>query len=226
MTYDEVLSELEARADPDSLAGMARFGITPARALGVRLPALRRLARRIGTDRALAAHLWEEGVRETQILASMVDDPAQVTEDQMESWAAEFSYWEICDQVCMNLFARTPLAWAKALEWSARPQEFVKRAGFVLMACLAVSDKKAADGAFEPFFPLIERQSDDDRTNVRKAVNWALRQIGKRNPSLWRQAVAVARRLASGGDRTSRWIGRDALKELTSEAVRERLQIE
>lgn len=226
MTYDQVLSELKAVADPDSLAGMARFGITPARALGVRLPALRRLARRIGTDRAFAARLWEEGVRETQILASMVDDPAQVTEDQMESWAAELSYWEICDQVCMNLFARAPLAWTKAEEWSARPEEFVKRAGFVLIACLAVSDKGAADSAFERFFPLIEGHSDDDRAYVRKAVNWALRQIGKRNPKLWRQAVTVARRLASGDNRTARWIGRDALKELTSAAVRERLQIE
>ncbi|MGI6208000.1 MAG: DNA alkylation repair protein [Anaerolineae bacterium] len=225
MTLDEVVCELQRLADPTSLAGMARFGITPQKALGVRVPDLRRLARRIGTDRDLARQLWDAALRETQILASMVDDPAQVTEDQMEAWAASFTYWEICDQVCMNLFAYTPFAWAKAEEWSGREEEFVKRAGFVLMARLAVSDKSAHDRSFESFLPLIERESGDPRPMVRKAVNWALRQIGKRSPALWHQAMPVAARLADSSVPSARWVGRDALRELDSEEVRKRLQI-
>jgi 3-methyladenine DNA glycosylase AlkD len=203
---------------------MARFGINPDRALGVRIPDLRRLAREIGTDHRLALSLWRTRVHEARILASMIDDPTAVTEGQMESWAGDFDSWDLCDQCCGNLFDKTPLAHRKALEWASRDDEFVKRAGFATMAWSVVHDKKAADATFLAFLPVIEREADDDRNFVRKAVNWALRQIGKRNQRLNRAAVGVARRLAKRNDsRAARWIGTDALRELTSEGVRSRL---
>lgn len=197
---------------------MARFGINPDRALGVRIPDLRTLAREIGTDHSLALRLWRTGVHEARILAGMIDDPARVTERQMESWARSFDSWDICDQVCMNLFDKTPLAWSKAAEWAGRDEEFVKRAGFALMACLAVHDKGAGDGAFRRFLPSIEREAGDDRNFVKKAVNWALRQIGKRNGRLRRDALRAARRLAENESRAARWVGRDALRELGGRA--------
>jgi 3-methyladenine DNA glycosylase AlkD len=211
-------------ARPGGREGMARFAINPDRALGVRIPDLRRFAREIGTDHRLALSLWRTRIHEARILASMIDDPAAVTEGQMESWAGDFDSWDLCDQCCGNLFDKTPLAHRKALEWAARDQEFVKRAGFATMAWSAVHDKKAADATFLEFLPIIEREADDDRNFVKKAVNWALRQIGKRNRPLNRAAVSVARRLAKrNNSRASRWIGTDALRELTSEAVRSRL---
>ena len=224
MTYEQVLEQLQSLADPQAVAGMARFGITPAQTYGASLPQLRSLARRIGRDHDLALHLWEADVRETRILATIVADPKLVTEDLMEQWAKDFDYWEICDQCCMNLFERIELAYAKALEWSARNEEFVKRAGFVLMARLAVSDKKAADSRFEAFFPPILREAGDERNYVKKAVNWALRQIGKRNLALCSQAIAVAEQMRSMDSPSARWIATDALRELTSEAVQARLR--
>jgi 3-methyladenine DNA glycosylase AlkD len=146
-----------------------------------------------------------------------------VTEVQMERWAGAFDSWDLCDQVCANLFDRTPFAHAKALAWSERSEEFVKRAGFALMAALAVHDRRADDDAFRAFLPAIEREATDGRNFVRKAVNWALRQIGKRNRRLHREAVRVARRLAASEDRAARWVGRDAVRELESERTRPRL---
>jgi 3-methyladenine DNA glycosylase AlkD len=203
---------------------MARFGINPDRALGVRIPDLRRLAKEIGTDHRLALALWRTKVHEARILASMLDDPAAVTEDQMDSWASDFDSWDLCDQCCGNLFDRTPLAYRKAVEWAGRDEEFVKRAGFALMAWAAVHDKTADDRIFLEFLPVIEREAGDDRNFVKKAVNWSLRQIGKRNRRLHRSAVAVATRLGKRDDsRTARWIGTDALRELASEGVRGRV---
>ncbi len=223
MTYDEVLSHLRAHADPEWAAGMRHFGIQTRSALGVSVPALRKLARQARLDHALAQQLWASGIHEARVLAAMVDDPRQVTEEQMERWAADFDSWDVCDACCSDLFDKTPFAYRKAEEWSARPEEFVKRAGFALMACLAVHDKQAEDGAFLAFLPLIAREANDGRNFVKKAVNWALRQIGKRNNALNRAAIACAQEVRAQGSPPARWIAADALRELTGEAVQRRL---
>ena len=185
MGPDEVLAKLHASADAASVAGMARFGIDPEKALGIRVPVLRKLAREIGRDHELALELWDKGLRETRILASIIADPTRITPGLMDTWATQFRDWELCDQCCTNLFRHTPYGHTKAVEWSAREEEFVKRAGFSLMATLAVGDKKASDDVFEAYLPLIEREAVDGRNGVKKAVNWALRQIGKRDLSAW-----------------------------------------
>ena len=221
-----IVSRLEGMADRKSAAGMSRVGIDPDRALGVNIPELRKLGKEIGTDHELALALWERGLRETMILASLVADPKQTTEELMESWASDFYDWEVCDQTCMNLFEKPPLterAYSLARRWSGRTDEFVKRAGFVLMARLAVSDKKAPDDAFYPFFEDVVREADDDRNMVKKGVNWALRQIGKRNLSLRERAVETANTLRERDSSASRWIAADAFRELNSQAVIERL---
>ena len=223
-TVAETLERMRTLVQPGGREGMARFGINPDRALGVRIPDLRRLAREIGTDHRLALALWRTEVHEARIMASMIDDPAKVTERQVESWVADFDSWDLCDQCCGNLFDRLPFAYGKAMEWSGRDEEFVKRAAFALMAWSAVHDKGAEDRVFLEFLPVIEREADDDRNFVKKAVNWSLRQIGKRNRRLHRAAVASARRLAKRNDSSAaRWIGTDALRELTGEAVLKRL---
>ncbi len=224
MQYDDVLEKLKALSNPGAVTGMAKYGITPENTYGVSLPNLRKLAREIGTDHELASQLWESNIRETRILASMVADPGKVTGKQMERWVDGFDYWEICDQCCMNLFKKSSLAYQKAVEWSSQEKEFTRRAGFVMMACLAVGDKKAGDRLFEEFLPLIEREAGDNRNTVKKAVNWALRQIGKRNPNLNRQAIEAARRIQKLDSKSARWITSDALRELTSEAVQQRIQ--
>jgi 3-methyladenine DNA glycosylase AlkD len=223
MKYEEVMDRLRALSNPEAVAGMARFGINPEKTYGVATPDLRRIAKEAGKDRPLAQQLWASGVHEARILAGMVDDPGTVTEEQMERWAKDFDSWDVCDQCCMNVFEKTSLAYRKAAEWSAREEEFVKRAGFVLMARLAVSDKKAEDQAFEDFLPLIVRESGDNRNFVRKAVNWALRQIGKRNIALNAKALETARAIQQTDSRSARWIASDAVRELTSEAVQKRL---
>lgn len=208
------MGRLRSVARPGVRDGMAGYGINPAVALGVRIPELRRLAREIGTDHSLALRLWRTGVHEARILAGMIDDPARVSERQMESWVRGFDSWDVCDQVCANLFDRTPHAWRKAVAWTARDEEFVKRAGFVLMACLAVHARSASDSAFRRLLPVIEERAIDDRNYVRKGASWALRQIGKRNEALRAAAVRVARRLTLGDTPGSRWVGRDVLREL------------
>jgi 3-methyladenine DNA glycosylase AlkD len=226
MRYREVLDELRSRANPEDVEGMARFGIATWRALGgSNVTYLRALAWRIGKDHRLATQLWRSKIHEARILAALIDDPAQVTEEQMEAWAADFDSWDVVDNSCGSLFDKTPFAWRKAEEWSAREEEFVKRAGFALMAYLAVHDKRAPDTAFERFLPMIEREAGDPRNYARKAVNWALRQIGKRNLTLNRKAIATARRIHRSGPRSSRWVASDALRELSSERVRSALQV-
>jgi 3-methyladenine DNA glycosylase AlkD len=223
-TVEEIVERLRPLARPNALEGMARFGIATEHALGVSMPDLRAMGKSLGRNHALALDLWRTPLRETRILASLVADPQQMTEELMEAWARDFADWEVCDQCCFNLFGKTPFARHFALEWSGAEPEFVKRAGFVLMARIATTDKRADNASFEPLFALITRESGDQRNYVRKAVNWALRQIGKRNRVLNERAVAVARTLAESENKTARWIGSDALRELTSEAVLARLK--
>lgn len=219
----DVLKQLNAMADRSRLAGMARYGIATDKALGITVTELRALARTLGRDHDLAAELWETEIHEARLLATMVDEPARVTEAQMEAWVHDLDSWDLCDGLCGNLFDRTRFAFRKAVEWSARDDEFVKRAGFALMAWAAVHRKDAEDGRFADFLPIIRAEATDDRNYVKKAVNWALRQIGKRSPELNRKAVETATQIQHIDSRSARWIGSDALRELTSDAVRERL---
>jgi 3-methyladenine DNA glycosylase AlkD len=223
MEYAEILARLRALANPDNVAGMARFGINPENTLGISMPVLRALAREAGRDHELARQLWASGLHEARILAALVDAPRWVTAAQMEEWAGDLDSWDVCDQVCSNLFDRTPWAYEKAAEWSGRSEEFVKRAGFVLMAALAVHDKKAPDAAFEPFLAIIRREAADGRNFVKKALNWALRGIGKRNRRLNGLAIQTAQGIQQSDSKAARWVAADALRELTSAAVQQRL---
>jgi len=225
MEFREIIGELESLSNPEDIEGMARFGINSKKAYGVRMPELRRMARKIGKNHELAEKLWKHGYTETRILASIVDDPEMVTEAQMEEWVIEFDSWDVCDQCCMNLFRKTPFAYKKAFEWSMRDEEFVKRAAFTLIATLAVHDKKADDSKFEQFFSIILRESSDNRNFVKKAVNWALRQIGKRNIYLNKKAIMSAEKINKTESKSAKWIARDALRELKSEKVQIRLKI-
>jgi 3-methyladenine DNA glycosylase AlkD len=223
MECEAVLAKLRSLANLENVAGMARFGINPENTLGISVPTLRKMAKEIGRDHALAQELWVSGVHEARILASMIDDPRLVTEDQMERWVADFDSWDVCDQCCGNLFDKTPFAYRKAVEWAGRDEEFVKRAGFALMAWLAFHDKRAPDEAFLAFLPVISRESSDARNFVKKAVNWALRHIGKRNAALNAMAIQTAQEIQSMGSKPGRWIASDALRELTSEKIQKRL---
>jgi len=225
MQYDDILKKLKSLSDPKAVEGMARFGINPENTFGVSIPNLRKMAKETGRDRALAQQLWASGIHEARILASMVDNPKMVTEEQLERWVKDFDSWDVCDQCCMNLFEKTKFAYQKAVEWSSNDKEFIKRTGFVLMARLAVSDKKADDKQFEPFLPIIKRESTDNRNFVKKAANWALRQIGKRNLNLNRKAVETAKEIQEIDSKSAKWIASDALRELTGPAVQERLQV-
>lgn len=202
--------------DEATLASMRRFGVDSPRALGVRIPQLRKLAAAAGRDHRLALALWKTGVHEARILASMVDEPHRVTVSQIKRWAAAFDSWDVTDQVCGNLFDRTPYALDCAVAFSADKREFVKRAGFVLMAEAAVHQKQTPDAAFAALLPLIEREAYDDRNFVKKAVNWALRQIGKRSAPLCKEAIGCAERIGLQDTPPARWIARDALRELTN----------
>lgn len=225
MQCEAVLEQLRAVANPKNVLSMARFGISTENTLGISVATLRKLARGIGHDHDLARHLWDSGLHEARILASIVDDPKKVTEEQMEHWAKEIDSWDICDGCCANLFEKTPFAYRKAVEWSDRPEEFVKRAAFVLMARLAARDKKAPDQQFEKFLLLVKREATDDRNTVKKGISWALRQIGKRTPELNERAVRLAREIQRLDSRSARWIALDALREVTSHGVQERLTL-
>jgi 3-methyladenine DNA glycosylase AlkD len=217
MTCKRIITDLKALANPANAAGMARYGINPAGTLGVPMPVLRKMAKEIGRRHDLAEELWRSGIHESRILAALIDNPREVTGEQMERWVLDLDSWDVCDQLCSNLFSRTGLAFTKAAAWSGRPETFVKRAGFVLMACLAVHDKKSDDALFAAFLPLILRESVDDRNFVKKAVNWALRQIGKRNAALNGLAVETARKIRTMDAKSARWIAADAIRELTDE---------
>jgi len=219
-----LLKRLQLLGDPKAAQGMARFGIVSKKVLGVSAVSLRKLAREIGKDHELAAKLWTRGVLEARLLAALTDEPHKVTEKQMERWVKDFDNWAVCDTCCSVLFDKTPLAWRKAAEWSRRKEEFVKRAGYALMAALAVHDKAADDRRFAKFLPPIKRGSTDERNFVKKAVNWALRQIGKRNLKLNKLAIKMANDIHAIDSPGTRWIASDALRELTSAAVQRRLR--
>jgi 3-methyladenine DNA glycosylase AlkD len=214
---EDLIAILRSHANAANVAGMARYGIRTDTAFGVPMPFIRALAKRVGKSHILARDLWNSGIHEARHLATLVDELDRVTPRQMDRWARDFNSWDVCDQACHNLFRYTPYAWEKAAEWARAKPEFVKRAGFSLMAGLAVKDKAATDARFEALIPLIAEAAADDRNMVKKAVNWALRQIGKRNPRLRRKAIAAAREIHKQETRPARWIASDALRELLKE---------
>jgi 3-methyladenine DNA glycosylase AlkD len=220
----EVLRKLRSLGTAHNVEGMARFGIRAKKVYGVSKPKMDLLAREIGRNRGLALQLWDSGVHDARILAGMIDDAAQVTAAQMEKWVRVFDNWDVCDGTCCHLFVFCKPVWKKAVEWSRREEELVKRAGFALMAYLAYRDKSAPDSKFLKLLSIIERKANDDRNFVRKAVNWALRNIGKRNLRLNRTAIRAAERIREQGSRAARWIAADALRELRSDAVQRRLR--
>ncbi|HNX48355.1 MAG TPA: DNA alkylation repair protein [Methanomassiliicoccales archaeon] len=224
MNAEEALARLESMSDRSRLEGMSRYGIRVDHALGVSMPEMRNLAKTIGKDHGLAMDLWRSGVHEARIMAGLLADPMQLTEDQMEEMVGDLHSWDVCDQCCSNLFSRSPLGLRKALEWSARDAEFQKRAGFATMAALAVHRKELLEDDLLLLLEAVVRESHDDRNFVRKAVNWALRQIGKRDLRMNALAISAAERIEAKGDRASRWVASDALRELRSEAVQERLK--
>jgi 3-methyladenine DNA glycosylase AlkD len=220
---NEIITLLKSHASEANREGMKRYGINTDNALGIPLPFLRNLARQHRNKHDLALQLWGTGIHDARMLATMIDDARQVTGQQMEEWVMDFNSWDICDQCCSNLFGYTPFALQKIWEWTERDEEFVKRAGFVLIACLAVHDKKADDTVFKSFLPVIIEHSTDPRNFVRKAVNWALRQIGKRNLALYNEALQLSQALMNSDDRTARWIGSDANRELTGKTAINRM---
>ena len=220
----EALTWLERRGTKKNRDGMARYAIVAPKAFGVSVADIRQLAKKLGRDHELAAALWETGWYEARMLTAFVDEPDRVTPTQMDRWARHFDNWAICDTLCFHLFDRTPHAWRKIAQWSTKRDEFVKRAAFALLASIALHDKKEADEPFLRSLELIERGATDDRNFVKKAVSWALRSIGRRNSALNAAAVAVAKRLVESAESAPRWVGRDALRELTSPAVQRRLK--
>ncbi len=225
MIIENLVDEIKRKGNPRALDSMSRFGIQTNKAYGVSIPELRKLAKTTGTNHELAQQLWKTGYHEARILAAMIDNPAKVTEDQMEEWAAGFDSWDVVDNCCGNLFDRTPFAVGKAHQWSKRSEEYIKRAGFVLMAELAVHDNRASNKTFLEFLPVIVREASDERNFVKKAVNWALRQIGKRNAMLNKAAVRTSKTIRNSDSKSAKWIAADALRELTSPSVRKKLVI-
>lgn len=213
-TAEALIGFLRAHANPANVAGMARYGIETRNALGVPMPVLRGLGKRSGRSHSLADDLWKSGIHEARILAGLVEELDRVTPRQMDRWARDFDSWDICDQSCLNVFRYTPFAFEKAAEWARAEGEFVRRAGFALMAGLAVKAKSAPDSRFEAFLPLIAAAAGDDRNMVKKSISWALRQIGKRNPALRERAMETAEGIRSQGSKSARWIASDALREL------------
>jgi 3-methyladenine DNA glycosylase AlkD len=228
ISVSNIIQKIESLENPANIEGMARFGIVAKKAFGVSAPVLKLLAREIKkqtNDRhKLALELWETGIHEARIIAYLIDDPKQVTPEQMESWSEDFDNWAICDGTCGHLFCKTTFAYQKVFEWSEREEEFVKRAGIVLMAWLAVHDKKADDALIAQFLPILEKHSDDERNFVKKAVSWSLRQIGKRNLNLNKLAVETAENIRLRNTKAARWIASQVLRELKDEKIIERLR--
>jgi len=223
-TCAEVLRTLEDLANPEVRAKMAYFGVQAPIANGVSAPLLHKLAREIGKNHQLANELWACEVHEAKILASLIGEPEKATANEMEVWARAFDSWDVVDTACCYLYAGSKFAWKKAQDWSKRRELFIKRAGFALVAYLSYKNKQAPDEKFAKFLKVIERESDDDRHFVKKAVNWALRNIGKRNRKLNREAIRIAEKLRMRDSRAARWIATDALRELRSKAVQRRLR--
>jgi len=213
-TVEDIVTKLKNKANPDNLEGMARFGINTENRLGNSIPFLRELAKEIGKNHNLALELWEEGIDETRILASMIGEEDKMTEDQCEKWVADFNSWDVCDQACMNLFEKLPFAKKKIKEWSKRKEEFVKRGAFAIIACISVYDKEKPDKEFLKFLPIIKKAATDERNYVKKAVSWALRNIGKRNKKLNKEAIKFAKELEKTNSKSAKWIARDTLKDI------------
>ena len=224
MSLEQAVKRLKAAARPDQLEGMARFGLVKENRLGVSIPVLRSLAREIGNDHQLALDLWETGIQDACILAALVDKPEEATEEQMDNWVQGINSWDVCDQVCMNLFDKTRFAREKIAEWSEREEEFVKRAAYSLIACLAWHDKQAPDSLFLEFLPIITNGATDERNFVKKGVSWALRHIGKRNLNLNRAALKTAKEIQGLDSRAARWIASNVIRELEGEAVQRKLR--
>ncbi|NQU17827.1 MAG: DNA alkylation repair protein [Candidatus Saganbacteria bacterium] len=219
----QILKKLKSLSNPDNVAGMKRFGINSKKMLGLSRPQLRQIGKEIPKNHQLAQDLWETGYLEARVLASLIDQPDKVTEKQMEEWAKDFDSWDICDQCCTNLFRKTKFAFKKIKEWSGREEEYVKRTSFALLAFMACHAKKEPDEIFLKFFPLIKKASTDERNFVRKAVNWALRNIGKKNIALNKAAIGLAKEIQKIDNKTAKWIAKDAIRELTSEKIRKRI---
>jgi 3-methyladenine DNA glycosylase AlkD len=221
----EILQQLKLKAaSPANLDGMARYGITVEKRFGISVTDLRRIAKEIGKDHKLAVDLWKSGIADARILASMIAVPEKITSEEMETWVSGFDSWDVCDQVCMNLFDKTAFARKKIAEWSIREEEYVKRAAFALIACLVSHDRHAPDKDFIGFLQIIKHAATDERNYVKKAVNWALRNIGKRNATLNKAAIKTAKEIQRIDSKAARWIAADAIRELESSAVQKRLQ--
>jgi 3-methyladenine DNA glycosylase AlkD len=223
-SMEEILNKLKKKAKSNQLEGMAKFGMSVEQRLGVSVPEMRKIAKELGKDHKVALELWNTGITEARIIAAMIDEHEKLTEKQMEDWVKDINSWDVCDQVCMNLFEKTPLAWKKILDWSKREEEFVKRAAFALIACLAWHDKESEDEEFIKLLSVVKSGATDDRNFVKKAVNWALRNIGKRNPNLNKVAIKAAKEIQQIDSKTARWIASNAVKELESESVQRRLR--
>ncbi len=223
MNKDQVIELLKSKADPTSLEKLSHFGVNVDQRLGLSVPEIRAIAKKIKPDHQLAKELWESGIKEARLLAGMIEAPSQVTDKQLEDWVKDFDSWDVCDLVCNDLIKRTPFAWDKVYAWSQREEEYVKRAAFALLASLSIHDKQANDQKFMETFPLIRFAATDPRNFVKKAVTWALRNIGKRNLILNQKAIELAKELLDLGDATATWNARDTLRELRSDKVQKRL---
>jgi 3-methyladenine DNA glycosylase AlkD len=224
MTFAEILEKMKSYYNRRNLAGMARFGINVEKAYGVPTPVLWAMAKQIRGDHALAERLWATGIHDAKILAAFADDPAQVTEEQTERWARDFDSWDVVDQCCNRLFRKISCAHRKVVEWTGREEEYIRRAGFVMIACLAVHDRAAKDTVFKRYLGLVKKGAADERNFVKKAVNWALRQIGKRNMKLREAAIQTAQQIQKTNSKSARWIAADALRELTNERTVARIR--
>ena len=224
MQIAEIINEFKLNGSEKNLGGMKRFGINALNGFGVPIPVLRKLSKKIGRNHELGLQLWETEIHEARLLASMIAESEKVTKSQMNKWVKDFYSWDICDQVCMNLFRETKFAYEKAAEWASSKHEFIKRAGFVLMATLAVHSKELADEDFIKFFPLIKKGSIDERNFVKKAVNWAIRQIGKRNHVLNKKAIKLSEEILGLDSKSAKWIAKDALKELNDPKILKRIK--
>ena len=222
---NEILKKLKSLSRLDQLEGMARYGIVTNNRLGVSIPDIRKISKDFGKNHETALNLWKTGYQDAKITAALIDEPDKVTESQMNEWVKEIDSWDVCDQICMNLFDKTPYAWGKIIEWSKRDEEFVKRTAFSLLACLAWHDKNADDNKFIRYFPLIKKNSSDERNYVKKAVSWSLRHIGKRNINLHKAALTLAYEIKQIDTKTAKWIGSDVIRDLNSDPTLRRLKI-
>lgn len=224
-SVDDIIETLKLKSRKDQLEGMARYGIRIDNRLGVSIPDIRKIAKQFGKNHKVALELWNSGYADAKITAALIDEVEKVKSSQMDEWVKDFDSWDVCDQVCMNLFDKTPYAWDKIIEWSRREEEFVKRAAFSLLACIAWHDKKTNDNQFIRYFPIIKRNIDDDRNYVKKAVSWSLRHMGKRNINLRKAVLDFANEIKEFDSKNARWLASDVIKDLNSESTKRRLKI-